>query len=200
MSNLFMDFFTELTCDISPTDFEKFCMEFLRAYAEKEKLSEFNIKHNVKIEASDGIYQIDIYAEFVAMNCKFKVLAECKKYNKAVSRDKVEILYSRLQSLGMNKGILISTSGFQSGAIQFAKSHGIALIQVSDKSIDFYSASANNSDLVEIIEKRRFMEYPKYVAKEIVDENYVTIRVYPTDKMLTDIHNTIIKEIMKGES
>ena len=134
------------------------------------------------------------------MKCKFKVLAECKKYNKAVSRDKVEILYSRLQSLGMNKGILISTSGFQSGAIQFAKSHGIALIQVSDKSIDFYSASANNSDLVEIIEKRRFMEYPKYVAKEIVDENYVAIRVYPTDKMLTDIHNTIIKEVMKGES
>lgn len=198
MSDLFMDFFTELTCDISPTDFEKFCMEFLRAYAEKEKLSEFNIKHNVKIEAPDGIYQIDIYAEFVAMKCKFKVLAECKKYNKAVSRDKVEILYSRLQSLGMNKGILISTSGFQSGAIQFAKSHGIALIQVSDKSIDFYSASANNSDLVEIIEKRRFMEYPKYVAKEIVDENYVTKRLYPTDKMITDIHNKIINDLRGG--
>lgn len=198
MSDYFIDYFTELTCEISPTDFEKFCMEFLRAYAEKEKLSEFNIKHNVKIEASDGIYQIDIYAEFVAMNCKFKVLAECKKYNKAVSRDKVEILYSRLQSLGMNKGILISTSGFQSGAIQFAKSHGIALIQVSDKSIDFYSASANVSDLKQQIEKRMFMLYPKYVAKEIVDENYFTKRLYPTDKMITDIHNKIIKDLRGG--
>lgn len=198
MSDLFVDFFTELTCDISPVDFEKLCVELLRAYAEKEKLLEFNIKHNVKIEAPDSIYQIDIYAEFVALNCKFKVLAECKKYNNSVPRDKVEILYSRLQSLGMNKGMLISTSGFQSGAIQFAKAHGIALIQVSDKSIDFCSASANVSDLKQQIEKRMFMLYPKYVAKEIVDENYVTKRLYPTDKMITDIHNKIIKDLRGG--
>ena len=171
MSNLYVDFFTELTCDISPVDFEKLCVELLRAYAEKEKLSEFNIKHNVKIEAPDSIYQIDIYAEFVALNCKFKVLAECKKYNNPIPRDKVEILYSRLQSLGMNKGILISTSGFQSGAIQFAKAH--------------------------VIYKTKEKKY-EYVAKEIVDENYVTKRLYPTDKMITDIHNKIIKDLRGG--
>ena len=143
---------------------------------------------------------MDIFASFTALGVEVKVLCECKQYASPVKREKVELLEGRLKSLRIHKGILLSTSGFQSGAIQFAKSHGIALIQVSDKSIDFYSASANNSDLVEIIEKRRFMEYPKYVAKEIVDENYVAIRVYPTDKMLTDIHNTIIKEVMKGES
>lgn len=199
MSELSIDCFSKLTCDISPTDFEIFCMEFLRAYAEKEKLSEFNITHNVKIEATDGIYQIDIYAEFVAMNCKFKVLAECKKYNKSISRDKVEILYSRLQSMGMNKGILISTSGFQSGAIQFAKSHGITLIQVFDKSIDFCVMSANKDIMYERIRQIEYINFPKYIAKEVIDDCYVTKRVYPTEKMLSDIHNDIITEIKRGD-
>ena len=199
MSDLFIDCFSKLNCDISPIDFEKFCMEFLRAYAEKEKLSEFSITHDVKMKAPDGIYQIDIYAEFVAMNCKFKVLAECKKYNKSISRDKVEILYSRLQSLGMNKGILISTSGFQSGAIQFAKSHGIALIQVFNKSIDFCVMSANKDIMNERIRQIEYKNYPKYIAKEVIDDCYVTKRVYPTEKMLSEIHNEIITEIKKGD-
>lgn len=49
------------------------------------------------------------------------MLVECKKYDKPVGRDKVEILANRLQSIGAQKGILISTSGFQSGAARYAK-------------------------------------------------------------------------------
>lgn len=37
-----------------------------------------------------------------------------------------------VQSLGAQKGILISTSNFQSGAIEYAKTHGIALIQMTE--------------------------------------------------------------------
>ena len=51
--------YRSLTANISPTDFEVFCMKTLEAYAEREKLPNFTIKHNQKVETYDGTYQID---------------------------------------------------------------------------------------------------------------------------------------------
>ena len=65
--------------DLSPVEFEKWCTEILRGYAVERNLQDFVIKHNQKVVASDGNYQIDIYAEFTALEAKFKVLCECKK-------------------------------------------------------------------------------------------------------------------------
>ena len=122
----------EKICDLAPTEFEQYCCEFLAGYAEKEKLQDFKITHNKILKASDGRYQIDVYAEFTAMGSQFKVLCECKKYKNRVNRDKVAILHRKLESIGAQKGILISTSDFQSGAIEYAKAHGITLIKATD--------------------------------------------------------------------
>jgi hypothetical protein len=49
-----------------------------------------------------------------------------------VKRDRVQELWAKIQSVGAHKGILFATAGFQSGAIEFAKSHGIALVEIAD--------------------------------------------------------------------
>ena len=41
-------------------------------------------------------------------------------------------MYDKIRATGAQKGILISTSGFQSGAIKYASEHGIALIQITE--------------------------------------------------------------------
>lgn len=41
-------------CDLTPTEFEKYCYNFLNGYAQKEGLQDFKITHNKKIKASDG--------------------------------------------------------------------------------------------------------------------------------------------------
>lgn len=64
----------EYVCRISPEEFEYHCLNILRDYAEKEQLKNFCITHNEKIAAYDGTYQIDVYATFVAMGVKFKVI------------------------------------------------------------------------------------------------------------------------------
>ena len=46
-----------------------------------------------------------------------------------------------MRSLGAHKGIFISTSGFQSGAEEYANAHGIALIQIFDKQVMQIKAS-----------------------------------------------------------
>ena len=50
----------EYVCSITPTEFEKYCLEILAGFAEEEQLTDFSITHNVKIPVEDGTYQIDI--------------------------------------------------------------------------------------------------------------------------------------------
>jgi restriction system protein len=42
----------------------------------------------------------------------------------------VQILLAKVQSVGAHKGILFSVAGFQEGAVAYASTHGIALVQL----------------------------------------------------------------------
>jgi hypothetical protein len=58
---------------------------------------------------------------------EFLVIVECKRYNAAVSVDNIEEFHSKLDDIGAHKGIVVTTVGFQEGAIKTAKGRGIAL-------------------------------------------------------------------------
>ena len=149
-----------LSAEISPLAFEEFCLETLKAYALQEDLQSFEIKHNQKVETPDSTYQIDVLAEYKALGCKHTVIVECKKHSRSIERAVVAELYAKLQSIGAQKGILISTSGFQSDAVKYANAHGIALWQVCDRMIRHISASANH-------------EIPQYVLYQLEVEQYL---------------------------
>lgn len=176
-------------CDLTPTEFEKYCLDFLNGYAENEKLRDFKITHDKKIKVYDGNYQIDVYAEFTAMGAQFKVLCECKKYKSRVNRDKVTILHRKLESIGAQKGILISTSDFQSGAIEYAKAHGITLIKAEDYHFDYLSHSSGKP---ENDENDPFLyvenHMPPYVAFDCTAETEEPLKIYPTKNMIRDLY------------
>lgn len=59
------------------------------------------------------------------------ILFECKNYNHSVPVDDLEEFFSKIQQIsGANtKGIVVTTSSFQSGAVTFANSKGIGLLR-----------------------------------------------------------------------
>ena len=169
---------------LSPTEFEKWCFEILKGYAEENGLADFRIYHDKRIKASDGRYQVDIYLEFKIAGLQFKVLCECKRYKSRISRDKVEILHSRLVSVGAQKGVIISTSDFQRGAVEYGKIHGIALIKVEDYHFEYLSHSsgeAQNEDDPFLYAERRL---PPYVAYDYTACSDKPRKVYPTSAMI----------------
>lgn len=182
--------------NVSPNEFEELCLEILKSYAEAEKLTDFMITHNAKLPASDGTYQIDVYAEFTAMRTKIKVLCECKRYKSPVSRDKVAILQRKLESLGAQKGILISTGQFQSGAIQYAKEHGIALIRVENYKFNHLSYSSANQ---EINDKDPFFDaekqMPPFVAYDDTADTETPRKVYPSAAIMQEIIRKMTQQI-----
>ena len=192
-SNRIIDFY-----DLSPIDFEKYCYKILKGYAEEERLKDFSIEHNKKIKVSDGKYQIDIYASFIALECEIKILCECKRYKNPVNRDKVVILHKKLDSLGAHKGILMTNNRFQSGAIQYAKEHGIALIQVSTRGPEYFSHSNgldNYSEDDPFLYSEKML--PPYRAVLVTKDSNTDFVVYPTSTEIESIYkkmNQLVSE------
>jgi len=177
--------YRNLSANISPTEFELFCMDTLKAYASKEGLIEFIIAHNQKVATDDGIYQIDITCEYVALGAKVKVIIECKMLSRSIERDIVVALHGKLQSLGANKGILIATCGYQRGATHYAQKHGITLWQICGNEIKHIIASASIQSFEKAmlqIEVERYL--PKYFVLEWdCDADYPFESIYPTEQM-----------------
>ncbi len=193
--------YRELDADITAKEFELFCLETLKAYAERENLKNFIIKHNQKLKSEDGIYQIDVFAEYTAFGTKNIILVECKKYSNSIKRDIVVNLYAKLQSLGAQKGIIISTAGFQSGAVQYAEKHGISLWQVCNNYIKHISASVDKRipDIMKLqLEVEKYL--PKYFALEWdCSADYPYQQLYPTEKMQHDARTYVIKNLSENK-
>lgn len=133
--------FSDPSLDISPTEFERLVRNWI--VSQGGELTNLEVTHDAKIEAYDSTYQIDVLAKFQAFGgADFTVLIECKKYQGAVEREQVQVLHGKVGSVGAHKGMLFTTSGFQSGAIKYAAAHGIALVSVADGAAAFQTRSA----------------------------------------------------------
>ena len=180
----------DYVCSITPTEFEVFCKEVLEGYAEKEGLKDFKIDHDVKLEAYDGTYQIDVYASFFALGVEFKVICECKQYSERVERKVVAELDAKIKSLGFHKGILLSTSRFQSGAIQYAKAHGIALLHVFDHACLPCSFSGGPDAIPDENDPFMYLQkhWPPYRAIDCTTEDDFKRCVYPTREIVNKLY------------
>lgn len=127
--------------EISPTEFEKQVVEFFNRQNPVPRNIE--VLHNQKIESHDGTYQIDVLITFETLGVDFKVLVECKRYKNAIKRETVQLIRDRLVSLGAQKGIIVTASGFQTGAIKYAKEHGIALLRILEGHMIYETKSVN---------------------------------------------------------
>lgn len=120
----------EQPVNLTPKQFEQEVEKLLRKLG--VDLKEFKVQRLEKIDAADGIYEIDVTARFEALGANFLVLIECKHHKSPIKREVVQVLFDRLRAIGGHKGMIFSTARFQKGAIEFAQVHGIALVQVAD--------------------------------------------------------------------
>ena len=121
-----------LPVSLTPEEFER----EVKAILERSgaTLRSFVAKQRERVAASDGEYEIDVTVRFEALGADFLVLVECKHQRRAVEREVVQILADRIRAVGAHKGMLFTTASFQSGALEYARAHGIALVRVADGS------------------------------------------------------------------
>ncbi len=188
--------FQNIAAEVSSSDFELYCLELLKGYATQENLKDFKIEHNKKISSHDGVYQIDIIASFTAMNVSHQIIVECKRYKRSVERKVVTDLLMKMQSIGVQKGIIISTAGYQSGAVDFAKEHKIALVSIIDREVYFIT---NSSSLPDPLMIKVQLAYRNKLPKHFgflwdYDLKFPSIMIYPSSEMKETAKKEVIEE------
>lgn len=87
------------------------------------------VERNVFIIGKSGVkHQIDVYYEFEFNDIKHKVIIECKNHKRKVDKSMIQSFKAVVDEIGNCTGIFASSSGFQSGAIEYAKFSNIELV------------------------------------------------------------------------
>jgi len=82
---------------------------------------------------------------FRVVDVDFLVLVECKDHARPVEREDVQVLADKVRALGAQKAILFATNGFQRGALEYARVHGIALVRVIDGNLTYETRTMDST-------------------------------------------------------
>jgi hypothetical protein len=116
--------------DITPKQFEEFVANLLGAA--EPIVDNLRVTLHEKITRPDGTYDFDATVRYDFAGMSFLVLVEAKRHKNPIKRELVQVLCQKVGSVGGHKGVMISTAPYQSGALRFAKEHGIALVTVTE--------------------------------------------------------------------
>jgi restriction system protein len=117
--------------DITPSEYERHVARQLEHLG--YGLPELKVRHRQVIAGGRSTkYEFDVTARFTALGADFLVLVECKHWKNPVGRSVVELLHDRMLNVGAQKGMIFTTSDFQSGAIEFASEKRIACVVLAD--------------------------------------------------------------------
>ena len=87
-------------------------------------------------EANGAVHAIDVAARRAVVGVDVLWIVECKYRGRPVSMGMVRELRSLVIDLGADRGLLMSESGFQSGAIRTARQKNITLTSLADLRAD----------------------------------------------------------------
>ena len=84
------------------------------------------------VTGARGVHEIDVWVQFKKFGLQVKWAVECKAWNTNVPKEKVLALQTMVNDIGADRGFLISTTGFQSGAIRASERTNITLTNLED--------------------------------------------------------------------
>jgi Restriction endonuclease len=94
----------------------------------KEGHENIEVQHDVKIKGRSGTtHQVDVLWRFKQAGVEHTVLVECKNYTRKIDLGKIRSFKSVIDDLGPCQGIMVTTTGYQSGVETFARHNGISL-------------------------------------------------------------------------
>jgi hypothetical protein len=96
------------------------------------------VQHDVNLQGIILTHQIDVYWEFEVVGVVYKTVLQAKDWNKPVDQGELLKFKGVLDDLpGQPNGVMVTRNGYQSGAAEFARAHGIQLLEL----IEWGSAS-----------------------------------------------------------
>jgi hypothetical protein len=108
-------------------EYERFVRDITEALLRAQGLQTVTVQHDVQIQGTARQHQVDVYWEYRLGGVHHRVVINCKRYAKRVKVTDVEALGGVLADLPGVRGLIVSTIGFEKGAIEYAQHHRIGL-------------------------------------------------------------------------
>lgn len=160
-------------------EFELFTKRIYEKLSASSIVKPVKVEHNVKLEGKSGCkHQIDVYWEYEDNGVIRKVAIECKNYKEFVPIGKVRDFFGVLFDLGDVQGIMVSSKGFQEGAVKFAKQYGIKLKTLRSPEYDELFGSINLT-----------IQYKKQNCLFGIDPNWIEANHFSLQK-IKDFYST----------
>lgn len=112
--------------------YELFTRAVWEQIVNKDSVEPIEVQHNVDLVGRSGeSHQIDVYWRFRYAGTEHSVVVEARDRSRRVEKAHVAAFVAILADLpGRPKGFMVSSKGFQAGAIGFAKTHDICLYEL----------------------------------------------------------------------
>jgi hypothetical protein len=148
--------------EITPAQFEEFVADLLATT--RPFVQGLRVTLHDKIESADGTYDFDATIRFCLGGMNFLVIVEAKRYKNSIKRELVQVLDSKRQSVGAQKAVMISTAPYQSGALKFAKHHGVTLVTVTEDRFTYETRTADQTPVMSREQARDLFGIPEFVG------------------------------------
>jgi hypothetical protein len=149
---------------ITPAEFEEFTTSLFTALEETGSITDLRVQSHEIIKGVDGTYDFDATVRFRIADMEFLILIEAKCHKNPIKRELVQVLHQKLQSVGANKAVLVSTAPFQRGAVEFAITHGVALVTVTEGRFTYLVRHGGKSDPLTREEAAESLGVPLFVG------------------------------------
>lgn len=107
-------------------DYEVFVRDIVEALLKADGLT-IKVEHDIQVQGISRSHQVDVYWEYTLGGVRHRVVINCKNYTSTVEVTHVETLAGVLNDMPGVRGVIVTTKGFQKGAVDYAKVHQIGL-------------------------------------------------------------------------
>lgn len=92
-----------------------------------------NVQHDVELQGKTLKHQIDVYWEFEHGGVNYQTIVQCKDWGNPVSQGELLKFKAVLDDLpSQPRGIFVTRTGYQSGALEFARANGILIYELRE--------------------------------------------------------------------
>jgi hypothetical protein len=113
--------------------YESLAQQVFDEIVNQNVVNTIQVQHNVVLQGVRTKHQIDVYWEFELGGIPYITVVEAKDWGSPVEQGEIIKFWGVLKDLpNQPKGIFVTRTGFQSGAIEFAKHEGILLYELRE--------------------------------------------------------------------
>lgn len=106
--------------------YECLVQEIYKEILKSEGVNNIKVEHDITLKGKTTKHQIDVYWEHEVGNSKFRTIIQAKDWESSVPQKEMLAFVEIIRDLPTGtKGVFITKSGYQKGAINVAKANGI---------------------------------------------------------------------------